>query len=187
MKCNHCGADIPDGSKFCNVCGAAVENAYIEKREVVYNDADGSLVSAMSKLATATSPFTRKQEDARFERVSVCPHCKQSVPENAVNCPYCAEPIPLIKITREKVTSKSKRKLIREQFKKDKTSICPRCGSHSVKVYRKGYNWQEAFWGNLFRIRGSRYTAGFDSNDAMCFCEHCGHKWNTHYDIRTIK
>ena len=189
MRCNHCGADIPDGSKFCNVCGVAVENAYIEKREVVYNDADGSLASAMSKFATATSPFTqtRKQEDVRFERVSVCPHCKQSVPENAVNCPYCAEPIPLIKITREKVTSKSKRKLIREQFKKDKTSICPRCGSHSVKVYRKGYNWQEAFWGNLFRIRGSRYTAGFDSNDAMCFCEHCGHKWNTHYDVRVIK
>lgn len=82
----------------------------------------------------------------------------------------------------------SKRKSnILVQFDNDKTSICPRCGSHSVKVYRKGYNWQEAFWGSVFKIRGSRYTAGMDSNEAMCYCQRCGHKWNTHYDIRTIK
>ena len=187
MICNHCGADIPDGSKFCNVCGAAVENAYIEKREVVYNDSVGSLANTLSKFATTTSPFTKKQENVHYERVDTCPHCRRPISQNAVNCPYCAEPIPTIKITREKVTQKSKRKLINEQFKQDKTSICPICGSHSVKVYRKGYNWQEAFWGNIFRIRGSRYTAGMDSNEAMCYCQRCGHKWNTHYDIRTIK
>lgn len=190
-----------------------------------------------------------------------CKHCKKSIPDDAVCCPYCAEPtpqrlsdedreweqqelerkarnraalntklftrsfivavcIPLLLmfpllILNVKITTYflvltltlimsmtilptaaflfARNHLYNEsivkwkQYITDKTSICPMCGSHSVKVYRKGYNWEEAFWGSVFKIRGSRYTAGMDSNEAMCYCQRCGHKWNTHYDIRTIK
>ncbi len=73
------------------------------------------------------------------------------------------------------------------QFYNDKTSICPHCGSHSVKVYRKGYNYNEAFWGSMFKLKGSRYTAGMNANDAMCKCQHCGATWNSHYDTRLMK
>lgn len=190
-----------------------------------------------------------------------CKHCRKSIPDDAICCPYCAEPTPQhlsdedIAWEQQELERKAKTraalntKLFRtsvilgicfplllvfpllmfnlktstyililflillftgtmfptiaffyarghlynesvvkwKQFVTDKTSICPMCGSHTVKAYRKGYNWNEAFWGNAFNIKGSRYIAGMGSNDAMCFCENCGHKWNTHYDIRTIK
>lgn len=73
-----------------------------------------------------------------------------------------------------------------KQFCTDSTSICPMCGSHSIKIYRKGYNYNEAFWGSMFNIKGSRYTAGMSSNNAMCHCQHCGHNWNSGYDYRKI-
>lgn len=33
MKCNHCGAEVPDNSKFCNNCGKEIQKV-VEKQEV---------------------------------------------------------------------------------------------------------------------------------------------------------
>lgn len=33
MKCNHCGAEVPDNSKFCNNCGREIQKV-VEKQEV---------------------------------------------------------------------------------------------------------------------------------------------------------
>ncbi len=73
---------------------------------------------------------------------------------------------------------------INMQFAKDQTSICPKCGSHSIKVYRKGYDYGHAFW---FHKYGGRYTAGIDANTACCRCMNCGNDWETNYDYRLIK
>jgi hypothetical protein len=75
---------------------------------------------------------------------------------------------------------------INMQFSKDQTSICTKCGSHNIKVYRKGYNYNVGFWGAIFGVKGSGYAGGFDANKACCRCMNCGHDWETDYDYRLI-
>ena len=185
MKCNHCGADVPDNSKFCNVCGEPLDNPIeIEKRESYR--AKWSFIWEQSKiiwLGFILVGFSIGAVVALF----FAAQDKAIIKSTVIWIGLIGGLIYVVISYVSLLFRPKKQKIIDSQFYRDKTSICPVCGSHSVKVYRKGYDWQEAFWGNLFKIRGSRYTAGFDSNDAMCFCKHCGHKWNTHYDIRTIK
>ena len=79
-----------------------------------------------------------------------------------------------------------KQKLIDIQFDEDATSICPRCGSHNIKLYRKGYDYKVGFWGAIFGVRGAGYAGGFGANDTCCRCMNCGHDWRTDYDYRLI-
>lgn len=79
-----------------------------------------------------------------------------------------------------------KQKLIDVQFDKDATSICPKCGSHNIKLYRKGYNYKIGFWGSIFGVRGAGYAGGFDANHTCCRCMNCGNDWETNYDYRII-
>lgn len=64
---------------------------------------------------------------------------------------------------------------------------CPHCGSHDIKIYRKGYDYKVGFWGAIFGVRGAGYAGGFDANKACCRCMNCGHDWETDYDYRLIK
>ena len=77
-----------------------------------------------------------------------------------------------------------KKRLIMEQHCLDQTSICPKCGSHNVKIYRKGYDYTTGYW---LRKHGGAYIAGMDSNTACCRCKNCGNDWKTDYDYRLIK
>ena len=79
-----------------------------------------------------------------------------------------------------------KQKEIDAKFDEDQTSICPRCGSNNVKVYRKGYDYKVGFWGSIFGVKGAGYAGGFDSNKACCRCLDCGKDWETNYDYRLI-
>lgn len=90
-------------------------------------------------------------------------------------------------ITKDKLMSKRvKKQIITDQFMVDRTSICPSCGSHNIKIYRKGYNYRKGFWLRLFNIKGGAYIAGMDSNNARCRCMNCGNDWDTGYDYRLI-
>lgn len=73
-----------------------------------------------------------------------------------------------------------------EMSKKYLTDICPRCGSHNIKLYRKGYNYKIGFWGAIFGVRGAGYAGGFDANNTCCRCMNCGNDWETDYDYRLI-
>ena len=79
-----------------------------------------------------------------------------------------------------------KKKEIDAKFQKDKTSICPHCGSENIKVYPKGYNYKFAFWGELAGSRSAPFVAGLDSNAACCRCKACGKKWKTSYDYQEL-
>lgn len=79
-----------------------------------------------------------------------------------------------------------RQKKIDIQFDEDQTSICPRCGSHNIKIYRKGYNYKVGFWGSIFGVRGSGYAGGFGTNTACCRCMNCGNDWETNYDYRLL-
>lgn len=90
-------------------------------------------------------------------------------------------------LTKEKLMKKRVRKqIITDQFISDRTSICPRCGSHDIKVYRKGYNYKVGFWGSIFGVKGAGYAGGFDANKTCCRCMKCGNDWETDYDYRLI-
>lgn len=73
-----------------------------------------------------------------------------------------------------------------EMVKKDLYNICPRCGSHNIKHYRKGYNYKVGFWGAIFGVKGAGYAGGFDANKTCCRCMDCGKDWETDYDYRLI-
>lgn len=77
-------------------------------------------------------------------------------------------------------------KLIDIQFDENPMSVCPHCGSHNIKLYRKGYNYKVGFWGAIFGVRGAGYAGGFDANNTCCRCMNCGKDWETDYDYRLI-
>lgn len=90
-------------------------------------------------------------------------------------------------VTKEKLMVKRiKKQIITDQFMVDRTSVCPRCGSHNIKHYRKGYNYKVGFWGAIFGVRGAGYAGGFDANKTCCRCMNCGNDWETDYDYRLI-
>ncbi len=70
--------------------------------------------------------------------------------------------------------------------KKDNIDYCPKCGSHDIKVYREGYDYNKGFWLRLFDVKGGGYVAGMNSNRARCRCMNCGKDWATNYDYRLI-
>jgi hypothetical protein len=90
------------------------------------------------------------------------------------------------KRTLEEVKKNSRETIIKKQFFIDKSSICPNCGSHDIKIYRKGYNYSTGFWGATFGVKGAGYAGGFGANNACCRCMNCGNDWETDYDYRLI-
>ncbi len=70
--------------------------------------------------------------------------------------------------------------------KKQVYNVCPRCGSHNIKIYRRGYNYKVGFWGAIFGVKGAGYAGGFGANTACCRCMDCGKDWETDYDYRLI-
>jgi predicted permease len=90
-------------------------------------------------------------------------------------------------ITKDKLMNKRiKKQIITDQFMVEATSICPKCGSHDIKLYRKGYNYKVGFLGAIFGVRGAGYAGGFDANHTCCRCMNCGNDWETDYDYRLI-
>ena len=71
-----------------------------------------------------------------------------------------------------------------ELVKKNLYDVCPRCGSHNIKHYRKGYNYKVGFWGAIFGVRGAGYAGGFDANKTCCRCMNCGNDWETNYNTK---
>ncbi len=85
-----------------------------------------------------------------------------------------------------KMKKRVKKQTITDQFREDATSICPFCGSHDIKIYREGYNYNKGFWLSTFGVKGGGYVAGMNSNRARCRCMSCGNDWATNYDYRLI-
>ena len=69
---------------------------------------------------------------------------------------------------------------------KDNVQYCPRCGSHNIKIYREGYDYNKGYWYRAFGVKGGGYVAGMNSNRARCRCMDCGKDWATDYDYRLI-
>lgn len=85
-----------------------------------------------------------------------------------------------------KLEKRIRKQIISDQFMEDQTSICPNCGSHNIKTYQEGYNYNKGFWLRMFDVKGGGYVAGMNSNRARCRCMNCGTDWSTNYDYRLI-
>ena len=72
-----------------------------------------------------------------------------------------------------------RQKMIDVQFDENQLSICPHCGSHSISLGRRGYDWNKAYWNSLWGVKGGRYVAGVDSRRVTAHCNNCGHHWLT--------
>lgn len=127
----------------------------------------------------------------------ICKHCGKEIANDYRFCPYCAK---AVKIKKEKqiksktslkeavqsIYTKTAWQLSENLNKRDNIQYCPQCGSHDIKIYRKGYDYRPGFWGALFGVRGAGYVGGFDANKACCHCMDCGKDWETDYDYRKL-
>lgn len=115
--------------------------------------------------------------EAEENTPTVCWSCGEPLKEGAAFCHECGTKQDVNKL------------LVRiggEIAKKYVTTVCPRCHSKNIKIYRKGYDYRPGFWGALFGVRGAGYVGGFDANKACCHCMDCGKDWETDYDYRKL-
>lgn len=119
MYCNHCGNEMPNGSKFCPKCGQnQTEN-----------------------------------EDIELEKEG----------NNLTN-------ILQHKSMHRNLAEKILHKVTHHNF------CCPRCGSHNVHVYKRGFSWILGFIGLFFFFFG--FLIGFiGSNNLRYKCLDCGKEW----------
>lgn len=175
MICRHCGKEYSDEFAYCPYCAEpkparekTLDEAYIERkvgRAKFWSIFGGVLLQIFCLI------FMGPVLGLIFG-ILVFPVCIWAIIYGTG------------KRVREEIEKNSCETIIKKQFMADQTSICPNCGSHDIKVYRKGYDYGTGFW---LRKHGGAFVAGMDSNTACCRCMNCGNDWETDYDYRLIK
>lgn len=163
MRCNHCGKEYDDKLNSCPFC--AEPKPVDEDKEDNYN----YYVSMMKQCITIPIIVFVVTFVVFFFALflfALIPAALFSIASFVLLIVY------------HKRKSKN-RENIEKQFYRDQTSICPFCGSHSVALGRKGYDWNKGFWYRMFNIRGGHYLAGGNSRRVTAYCQNCGHHWNT--------
>lgn len=54
---------------------------------------------------------------------------------------------------------------------------CPKCGSRNIQFVKKGFDLGGAVLGGILAGGAGLIAGGLGSNDVMCVCSNCGHKW----------
>lgn len=189
MNCKHCGKEIPDDAKYCMYCAEPVVQRVQISPEIREKTKYGVetffytliifpitiVIYYLWKFAEVLFAIMFRGNPGDVECWDFWAVCLLAVG-------ICAAVVVVRKILYE--CRSEKEQLIAVQYNEDQTSICPHCGCHDVKVYRKGYNYSKGYW---LRKHGGGYVAGMDSNRARCRCQNCGHDWLTDYDYRLLK
>ena len=175
--CHHCGEEYLDNKTYCPYCGEpkpkkekTIDEMYVERKVGIarfWSIFGGVLLQLICLI------FMGPVLGLVFGML-IFPVCIWAIIYG------------IKKKTTEDIRINSRDTIIKKQFLIDKTSICPICGSHNVKIYRKGYDYSVGFWGSIFGVRGSGYAGGFDANKARCRCLNCGNDWLTDYDYRLL-
>lgn len=183
MKCKNCGREYTDELAYCPYCA---EPKYKKQPEVKkyhhWGDAGLKIIIGMVVLLFFSFVYALFKTAINSDGESI----DESKLLSTFLCIYI--PLQVAHIIGVIIKYKNKKnRLIMEQFHYDKTSVCPKCGSHNIKLYRKGYDYNKGFLLQSLNIRGSAYIAGMDSNKTCCRCMDCGKDWETDYDYRLIK
>lgn len=177
MVCRHCGKVFPDDAKYCPYCAEPVPVMQTEEQNLKQYKGDvlfSIIVYIFKCLGCCAILFLFLALFGGLVLAII-----------ATTIIFVVFATIGIFIYREKTTP-GRTRTINMQFNKDQTSICPKCGSHNIKVYRKGYDYRPGFWGSMFGVREAGYVGGFDANKACCRCKNCGNDWETDYDYRLI-
>lgn len=199
MTCRHCGKEIPSDAQYCQHCGAEQTQKY----RCPHCGKEVSTDANYCPYCAEPKPEPEKPLEEEYIEQVEKEHSrwnKATIIGSIIFCIVCAVllgPIGIAvgiinfiammiygKAKNQKAKKPGKQFIINAQFAKDQTSICPKCGSHNIKIYRNGYDYGQAFW---YRKYGGGYAAGLDSNRARCRCMRCGNDWLTDYDYRLIK
>lgn len=54
---------------------------------------------------------------------------------------------------------------------------CPKCGGTNIQFVKKGFSLGGAALGGLLAGGAGLVAGGLGSNDVMCVCSNCGHRW----------
>ena len=54
---------------------------------------------------------------------------------------------------------------------------CPKCGGTNIQFVKKGFSLGGAVLGGLLAGGAGLVAGGLGSNDVMCVCSNCGHRW----------
>lgn len=163
MICRHCGKEYEDKFSYCPYC-AEPKPIKVEKED----NSDYIWTIVAHCIAIPIGVFVGVFIFFFFEifLFAVIPATIASV-------------ISLILVIVYHKFKSEHRRTIEKQFYRDKKSICPVCGSHSVALGRKGYDWNKGFWYRMFNVKGGHYLAGAESRRVTAHCQNCGHSWLT--------
>lgn len=180
MTCRHCGKEISDEFGYCPYCAEPKVDKEPQKRKYYHWG------EAFAKIVLfAAFYFIICFLYALFHNAINATNNGIKDIDVLATCLLLYIPGLIIDIVIiVKRYKNPKTRIINGQFYEDQTSICTKCGSHNIKIYRNGYDYSTGYW---FRRHGGAYIAGMNSNNARCRCMRCGNDWLTDYDYRLIK
>lgn len=124
-------------------------------------------IAADGKLLIATNPIT-------------CPHCQRSIEAEAKILPKGSDISPEAAEKWSLSDYYKPRKILNANIIEDeekKKLRCPKCGATNIQFVKKGFDLGGAVLGGILAGGAGLVAGGLGSNDVMCICSNCGHKW----------
>lgn len=115
VECPHCHASVPQGQRFCGVCGYDMQKA---GKGVSNKEEDKKIEAKCSKCGAAIKKMKFCPECGR--KINPCPKCGTDVPDGVGTCPTCGCELP-------KICPKCGASVPREM------KFCPECGEPLIK------------------------------------------------------
>lgn len=193
MKCRHCGKEYDESYSYCPYCAEPkpqpVKKVTIDEQIKKQNKSiwiDGLLVSIISFIPTTLIIYLVLGIMLVFDAFGAATNERGMTFNKSWfdfgNVGLIALGISVFLGSLVIVVwflSSRRDKIIQVQHANDSKSICPICGSHSVALGRKGYDWNKGFWYRMFNLKGGHYLAGMESRRVTAHCQNCGHSWLT--------
>ncbi len=109
-----------------------------------------------------------------------CTKCHRMVPAGARMVKYTGAIVPKDPESASIDPSADKKRLFDPDIV-EKTEAaklhCPKCGSRNIQFVKKGFDLGGAVLGGILAGGAGLIAGGLGSNDVMCVCSNCGHKW----------
>lgn len=163
MTCRNCGKEYNDSNPHCPYCA---EPKYIRPRNESNSDYWWAIIAHCIAIPLSFFIVTFLFFFLELLFYAVIPAAIVSF-------------LSLVGVIIYHSCKSNRRRIIEKQFYRDKKSICPICGSHSIALGRKGYDWNKGFWYSMFNVKGGHYLAGAESRRVTAHCQNCGHSWLT--------
>lgn len=181
-KCRHCNKEYANSYGYCPYCGEPKTMRELRRKKYYHwGDAYAKILGFIIIYSIACLAFSLFYNALNADEV---------ITEKGFITTFLILFIPGLIIDICYIVSKykdSRTRIINEQFNDNPMSICPKCGSHSIKIYREGYDYNKGLWYSLLNVKGAWYLGGEHSNRARCHCMNCNNDWPTNIDYRFIQ